>query len=110
MALGALPLPGERPHLARDFVHEIVDAREIGGRLFEAALRAAAAVTIEADTGCLFEQLAPVVGTIGEERIDHAALDHDAAVRAESGAAHEVVNVAQAAGCAVQEVLTLAGA
>jgi hypothetical protein len=62
------------------------------------------------DTGRLFEQLATIIGPIGEQRVDHLALDHHARVGAQAGAAHEILDVAQAARRAVEQVLALAGA
>ena len=70
----------------------------------------AAAVAIEADAGRFLEQLAAVVGAVGEQRVDHLALDDDAGVGAESRAAQQVGDVAQAAGRAIEEVVALARA
>src|SRR4029077_11526190 len=82
----------------------------MGGVVFEAARGGAAPVAVKADAGRFLEELAPVVRTIGEQRVDHAALDDDAAVRPEAGAADEIVDIAETAGRAVQVILALAGA
>ena len=79
-------------------------------RLLEAALRAAAPIAVQADARRLLEQLAPLVRSVGEQRVDHARLDHDARVGAEPGAPHEIVDVAQPAGRPIEEVLRLARA
>ena len=80
VALGALALARERAHLALHFGDEIVEALEIDRRLLEAALGGAATIAIEADARRFLEQLATIVGTIGEQRVDHLALDDDAGV------------------------------
>ena len=82
MALGALALARERAHLALHFGDQIVEALQVDGRLLEAALRGAPAIAIEADAGRFLEQLAPVVRAVGEQGVDHLALDHDAGVGA----------------------------
>ena len=50
---------------------------------------------IQADARRLLEQFAPVVRTIGEERVDHLAFDDDARVAAEPRAAQKIGDVAQ---------------
>jgi hypothetical protein len=62
MALGALPLPRQRPHLALHLAREVVEACEVLGRFVEATLGVAAAIAIEADARGFLEQLATVVG------------------------------------------------
>ncbi len=110
VSLGLLALARERANLALHFGDQIVEARQVDRRLLEPALGRAAAVAIESDACGFLEQLAPIVGAIGEQRVDHLRFDHDAGVGAEPGAAHHVVDVAQAARRAVQHVLALAAA
>ena len=108
--LGALALPRQAAHLARHLVDQVVQPLQIARRLLEAAFRRAATIAIEADARRLLEQLAPIVGTIGEQRVDHLALDHDAGAGAEPRATQQVGDVAQAAGRAVEEVVAVARA
>ena len=108
MALRALALASQRAHLARHLVQQIVESRQIRGRLFKAPLGAATPVAVQAHTRRFLEEFAPVVRAVGQERVDHAALDHDTAVGTESRPTDEVVDVAQAAGSPVQEVLAFA--
>ena len=110
VALGALALARQRAHLALHFADQVVEALQVDRRLLEAPLGRAAAVAIEADAGRFLEQLATVVGAVGEQRVDHLALDDDAGVGAEARAAQQVGDVAQAARRAIQEVLALARA
>ena len=110
VALGALALARERTHLALHLGDQVVEALQVDRRLLEAALGGAAAIAIEPDAGRFLEQLATIVGTVGEQRVDHLALDDDAGVGAEAGAAQQVGDVAQPAGRAVQEVVALARA
>jgi len=76
----------------------------------EPALRAPLAVAIETYARCFLEQLASVIGPIAQKRVYHPRFDYHARIRAESGAAHHVVDVAQAAGGVVEEVIALARA
>ena len=85
-----LALARERAHLALHFGDQIVEALEVDRRLLEPALGGATAIAIEPDAGRFLEQLATVVGAVGEQRVDHLALDHDAGVGAESRAAQQV--------------------
>ena len=107
MAFGTPTLTGERTDLALDFGDEVVEARQVDRCLIETALGAAPAIAIQADARRLLKQFASIVGTVREQRIDHAALDHDARIGTESGAAHEILNVAQATRRAVEQVLAL---
>ena len=106
--LGAASLSRERTHLALYFVDQIVEALQVDRRLVEPPLRRATAVAIEADARRFLEQLAPVVRPIRQERVDHLALDDDAGVGAETGAAQQIGDVAQPARRAIQEVVALA--
>src|SRR6185369_10544303 len=90
MPLGALALAGERTDLRLHFANQVVEPLEIDGGLLEASLRGTA----------------PVVGPVGEERVDHLGLDDDARVGSETGAAEHVGNVAQPSRRAVYEILT----
>ena len=110
VSLGAAALARERPRLALHLADQVVESRQIVAGFLEAPFGAAATVTVEADSRRFFEQLAPFIWTVGEQRVDHARLDHDAGIGAEPRAAHEVVDVAQAARRAIEEVLRLAGA
>ena len=110
MPLGALALAREAAHLALHLVDQVVEALQVDRRLLEAALRRAPAIAIQADARRFLEQLAPVVRTIGEQRVDHLALDDDAGAGAEAGAAQQVGDVAQPARRAIQEVVALARA
>ena len=108
VAFGALALARQAPHLTGDLVDEVVETLEIARRLLETPLGGAAPVAIEPHPGGLLEQLAPVVGTVGEEGIDHPALDHHARARAQPGAPQQIRNVAQPAGRAIEEVVAVA--
>src|SRR6185503_5271740 len=110
MALGALALTGERTHLALHLGDQVVQALEVDRGLLETALGRAAAIAVQADSGRFLEQLATVVGAIGQQRVHHLALDHDARISAQTRAAEQIGNVAQTAGRAVEEILTLARA
>jgi hypothetical protein len=107
VALGALPLSREASDLARDLVDQVVEALQVAGRLLEPPLRRAPAVPIEADARRLLEQLAAIVRPVGQQRVDHPALDDDARTRAQPRASQQVGDVAQPARRAVEEVVAV---
>ena len=107
MPLGTLALTRQRANLALYFGNEIVDASEVGGCFLEATLSAALTITIETDAGRFLKQLAPFVGTVAEQRVDHLRLDDYPGISAETGPTHHVVDVAQTARGAVQEIIAL---
>ena len=109
MTFGAPALTGQRAHLTLDFRDEVVKAPQVDRGFVEATLGTASAIAIQADTSGFFKQLATIIGAIGEQGIDHAAFDDDAGVGAETCAAHEILNVAQATGRTIEQVLALAG-
>ena len=109
VALRLLALPGEGAHLTLHFLDQVVEPRQIDRRLFKPPFGAATAITVQADAGCLLKQFPPLVGPIAEQSINHLRFDHDATVGAEAGAAHQVVNVTQTTGDAIQEIVALAG-
>jgi hypothetical protein len=78
VSLGAPSLTRQRSHLSLDFRDQIIDAGEIHRRLFEPALGSPLSVAVETDAGRFLEELAPLVGAIGEQSVDHLALDHHA--------------------------------
>ena len=110
VALRPLSLARQRSNLALHLGDEIVDARQVGRRFLQTPLGAPLAVAVETDAGRFLEQLAPLIRFIGKQRVHHLPLDDDAGVGSESGAAHHVVDVAQAAGSVVEEVIALARA
>ena len=109
VTFSAFALPRQRADLRRDLRYQVIEPREVGGCLLEAAFGASSAVAVQAHAGRFLKELATIVGTIREQCIDHPTFDDDAAVGAEPGAAHKIVDVAQAARRIVQEVLALTG-
>ena len=107
VALGTLALPGQGADLALHLAEQVVQPRQVLRGLVEATLGVAPAVAIEAYARSLLEQFPPVVGTVGEQRVDHPLLDDDAGVRAQPRAPHQVVNVAEATRGAVEQVVAL---
>src|SRR5690606_9756697 len=80
VALGLVALAEQRTHLRLYFAGEVVDAHEVAGGRFELTLRGATAIAVEPHAGRFLEQLATVVGAVGEQRVDHLALDDHAGV------------------------------
>ncbi len=110
VALSALSLARQRAHLALDFRNEVVDASQVGGGFLQTSLGAPLAVAVEPHAGGFLEQLTPVIGSVGEEGIYHPCFDDHAGIGPESGATNHVVDVAQSAGRAVEEIIAFAGA
>ena len=67
VSLRALALSCERADLTLDLADQVIDARQVERRLLEPAFRATAPVAIEADTSGFLEQLATIIGSIGEQ-------------------------------------------
>ena len=108
--LGLAPLPGETADLRLHLGDEVLHPLEVHGGLLQPALGAVLPVAIEPDARRLLEERAPLVGAVGEEQVDHLRLDHDARVAAEAGAAEQVLDVAEADGRAVEQVVALSRA
>ena len=110
MTLGAFSLARQRADLALDFRDEVVDAGQVGCRFLQTSLSAPLAVAIETHARRFLEQLASVVGSIGKQCVNHPRFDYHTGIGAESGAPNHVVDVTQAAGSAIEEIIAFAGA
>ncbi len=108
LGLGGLAL--ERGHLAGDFVEDVVDAGEIllGG--FEAQFGEALLGLEAGDAGGLFDDGAAVERLGAEKLADALLADDGVGLAAEAGAHEDVLNVAEAADLAVEQVFAVAGA
>ncbi len=108
LGLGGLALEGG--HLSGDFVEDVVDAGEIllGG--FEAKFGETLFRLEAGDAGGLFDDGAAVVGLGGEKLADALLADDGVGFATEAGAHEDVLNVAETADLAVEEVLAVAGA
>ena len=109
VSLGTLPLARQRAHLRLHLADQVVEARQVDRRFLETAFRAPPSVAVEADAGGFLEQLAALIRAVGEQRVDHPRLDHDTRVRTQARATYKVVDVAQPARRAIQEVFALSG-
>ncbi len=107
VAFGLALLPGEAAQLGLDFGDQVLHPLQVEGGLLEPALGGLPAVAVEADARGFLEQRAPLVGTVGEEEVDHLRLDHHPGVAAEAGAPQQVLDVAQADRRAVEQVVAL---
>ena len=106
--LGGLPL--QHAALLFDFEDDVVDAGEIllGG--LELELRGAASGLVLGDPRRFLDQLPPVGRTRAEDHPDLPLLDDGVGLRAETRVHQQLMDVAQAADCAVDQVFALAGA
>src|SRR5690606_9332967 len=102
------PLAGEAPDLRGDFGDEVLEPRQILLRTLEPALRRLAPVLVATDARRLLEHVPALLGAVGQDRVDHALLDDGVAVRAETGVAEHVEDVAQPRRLAVQQVVAAA--
>ena len=108
LGLGCLALEGG--HLAGDFVEDIVDAGEVLFGGFEAEFGETLFGLEAGDSGGLFEDAASIEGLGAEELADALLTDDCVRFAAEAGAHEDVLNVAETADLAVEEVLGVAGA
>src|SRR3954471_17975682 len=98
----------QRAALLFDFENDVVDAGEILLRRFELQLRGAPPRLVLRDPSGLFDQLAAVGRTRAEDHPDLALLDDRVVLRAEAGVHQQIVDVAEAAHVAVDQVLAFA--
>ncbi len=102
--LGLPLLAGKAAQLRLYFGDQVLYPLQVLVRFLETALGAVLAVAIEADARRLLEQRPPLVGTIGEEQLDHLRFDDHAGIAAEAGAAQQILDVAEPDGRLVEEV------
>ncbi len=103
-------LPFEGAHLAGDLVEDIVDTREVLLCRFKAKLGKAFLGLEAGDAGRLFDDRAPIV-RFGAEKLTNAFLaDDGVTVAAQTGTQKDVLDVAQTADLAIEQILGVAGA
>ena len=110
IALGLGGLALERVHLPRDFFEDVVDAGEVLLGLLEAQFGETLLGLEAGDAGGLFDDGAAVVRLGAEKLADALLADDGVGLRAEAGAHEDVLNVAQAAELAVEQIFAVAGA
>ena len=110
IALGLGGLALQRVHLPRDFVEDVVDARQVQLGVFQTSFGQPLARLVLGDAGGLFDDGAAVSRLAAEDLPDAALLDDGVGLGAQAGAHEDVLNVAQAAELAVQQVFAFAGA
>ena len=110
VAAGARGLGAERVDLAAKLGDDVREAGEVLVGRLELAERLAAVGAEAGDAGRLLEDRAAVLGAGGEDRVDLALGHHGVGRRADARVHEEALDVAEAAGRAVDEVLALAGA
>ena len=109
-ALGLVDLALERLELAGDLAREHLGAGKVlvhGGELAHAALLAA---PVLGDVRGLLDELAALLGAAGEDGVQLALGDDGVGVLAQAGVVQDVLDVHEAAGGAVDEVLGLSRA
>src|ERR1019366_5963472 len=109
IALGLGGLPLERIHLPRDFLQDVVDARQV----LLGALQLGFGQTLPGlelgNPGRLFDHRAPVLRLGTQNLPDAPLLDDGVAFRAQAGAHEQVLDIAQAGGTAVDQVFAFPG-
>ena len=106
--LGGLAL--QRVHLLRDFFQNVGDARQVLPRRFQLGFRQALAGFEFGNSGGFFQNQAPVRGFGTEDLADAPLLDDGIGLRTQPGSHEKVLNIAQAADVAVDQVLAFTGA
>ena len=108
--LRRLGLLAQRLDLQLQLIDLIVDAQEVFLRAGELALRLLLAVAVARDAGRFLKDLAALVALAGDDLGDAALPDDRVPVTAEAGVHEQLVDVAQAAGLAVDIIFALAAA
>ena len=106
---GAPCLPLQRGDRFLHFRNDIVDANEVVLDALQFPVRRFSPVLVLRDPGRLFEEPAPFVGLVGEDRLDHLQLDHRVGVGPHPCVHEKIEDVLQPARDLVQEVFALAG-
>src|ERR1035438_9604607 len=96
-------------HLAGDLFQDVEDARQVLLGAFELGFRQTLAGLVLGDAGGLFDDPAAVLRLGAENLADAALLDDGVALGAQAGAHENVLDIAQAGGVAVDQVLALTG-
>ena len=105
---GLLRLALDGPELAPHFLHHVPDARQVLARRLELALRLRALLLVARDPRGLLDEDAPLP-RLGREHVVEALLVHEGIrLGVDAGSGEEVLDVAQTAHVAVQQVLALA--
>jgi hypothetical protein len=105
-----LGLGGQAPGLRPELGEDVLDAREVGGRLGQLLLGLAPPALVAADPGHLLEQRSTFLGTHRQRLVDHALADEQEGVVGQMGGVQQVDEVAQPDALLVEQVLVLARA
>jgi hypothetical protein len=108
LGFGGLAL--ENPHLARDFLEDVIHSGEILFGRLEAKFCEALFGLEAGDAGGLLDDGAAVERLGGEQLADALLADDGVGLASEAGAHEDVLDVAQAADLAVEQVLGVTGA
>ncbi len=106
--LGSLPLEGI--DLAGDLFENVVDARKVLLGALQLGFREAFAGFELGDARGLLDNVAAILRLGAEDLADTPLFDDGVALRAQSGAHEDILDVAQPGGTAVDQVFALAGA
>jgi len=93
---------------ALDLLEDVAQADQVGGRVLQLARGLLLAEAVAVGAGRLLQHAAPVLGIRGEDHVHLLAAQHRERARADPRAHQEFVDVLQAAGGAVDEVLRVA--
>ncbi len=106
--LGGLPL--QRAPLLLDLVDDVVNAGEVLLRGFELELGLTPPALVLRDPGRFFDQLPAIGGAGAQDLTDLSLLDDRVGLDAQARIHEQILHIAEAAGFAVDQVLTLARA
>ncbi len=107
---GDFRLPAQRTQLAPQFGGQVGQASEIGGHRLQLAQGFFLALAVLEDTGGFLHKGAPVLRTGVQYRVQLALTDDDVQLTADSGVAHELLDVQQPTRAPVDRVFALATA
>ena len=105
--LGLVDLALERTKLARDLAGDVLGATQVLVHALELAKRALLAAAMLGDARGLLDELATLLGAALQDGVELALRDDRVGLLAETGVVQDVLDVHQASGRAVDEVLGL---
>src|SRR5260370_34919135 len=108
LSIGGLALKGI--HLERDLIKNIVDSGQVQFRLLKPRLGQPLLGFELGNAGGFFDNRTPVIGLAAEDLADATLLDDRVGLGAKSGSHKDILDIAQAAEFAIQQILALARA
>ena len=91
-----------------DLFDDVTDAQKVRFRRFQFAQRFAFLRFVFGNTGRFFKNRAAIFRSRAEDHVDFALLHHGVGAASDAGVGKEILNIAQTAGCLVEQIFGVA--